>query len=635
MYDPQVVSKCVVLLLVPLPYYVRLFVYFKFEQDEMNVRRDLIASLGLKESFSFYRSNVIQYFTPIHGIFIATYIFYFFSGLIIGFSDRSFRERLKDVARSALGDMSSVSQTGVLGIVVRLLLFPFKRFGVLGCVIGPFYLIALSPVCIIVLCVYCVPTVYLSLRLPYHAKKLVITEEVAEARKRKLKKVYRLGKQISKMDKTAHHVLTTDNGDSCCPEEWGWGGLASVRSVLTQTACSLFCLCILYSIALVFAESIGLFVEILAFTMMGIIVNAGSVLKYVSMVLLVIVYCNDCYSNVYDNYLTFNQTIIDEMVGRITADLRKIASMPSEQQENTAFQVKCIDEEAEKTPTLNLDKKEIRWKLGQLLVFLDCFDTPRVPLRLFQKLCEVRVHGAPGPVYINLLAATGKFMIIVVFLMFVMIVVMAFGNVYAMSSTNTTLATLAGGFVPMLLKNVLSSKGAKLSLKTVSFKGQIDEIIGEYKQYWPVLDLIVERDDPKVEEEDEGVDGGDPDETKDANSEKGDKKDEKGDRKDGDKKDDKDSGIKNEGVKIEGEQVNNSEVTGDDDLVDLFIDLSVADTACWSIYGSDDSLPDRKPDTGMMPGYFDPRRGTIDEGIDTVQTNGPTSNTNNGIYASA
>lgn len=85
-------------------------------------------------------------------------------------------------------------------------------------------------------------------------------------------------------------------------------------------------------------------------------------------------------------------------------------------------------------------------------------------------LVQIRVYGAPGPVYLNLLAATGKFMIIVVFLMFVMLVVMAFGNLTAMSSTNTTLATLAGGFVPMLLKNVLSSKGARLSLKTISFK---------------------------------------------------------------------------------------------------------------------------------------------------------------------
>ena len=77
----------------------------------------------------------------------------------------------------------------------------------------------------------------------------------------------------------------------------------------------------------------------MAFTMMGIIVNAGAVLKYVSMVLLVFVYMNDCYSNVYENYLTFNKTIMDDIIDRTTADIRKIASMPSSQQANTAFQV--------------------------------------------------------------------------------------------------------------------------------------------------------------------------------------------------------------------------------------------------------------------------------------------------------
>ena len=87
----QVVAKTLVLLLVPVPYYVRLFVYFRFEQSEISARRAAISQLGLQESFNVYRSNVIQYFTPIHGMFIATYIFYFFSGLVIGFADRSFR----------------------------------------------------------------------------------------------------------------------------------------------------------------------------------------------------------------------------------------------------------------------------------------------------------------------------------------------------------------------------------------------------------------------------------------------------------------------------------------------------------------------------------------------------------------
>lgn len=167
------------------------------------------------------------------------------------------------------------------------------------------------------------------------------------------------------------------------------------------------------------------------------------------------------------------------------------------------LQVKPVEAIDEIPTSLNLDKKEPHWRIGHLLLFFDSYDTPRIPLNLFKKLCEVRVHGAPGPVYINLLKATGKFSIIVVFLFFVTIVVMAFGSANQMSSTNQTLATLAGGFVPMLLKNVLSSKGATLNLKTLSFKGQIDEIVSEYKQNWPIFDMIVEQYDPKEEAEKE------------------------------------------------------------------------------------------------------------------------------------
>ena len=165
------------------------------------------------------------------------------------------------------------------------------------------------------------------------------------------------------------------------------------------------------------------------------------------------------------------------------------------------FKVKCVEAVDEIPTSLNLEKESPQWRIGHLLLFLDSFDTPRIPLNLFKKLCEVRIHGAPGPVYINLLKATAKFSVIVVFLFFVMIVVMAFGSNQQMSSTNQTLATLAGGFVPMLLKNVLSSKSTKLNLKTLSFKGQVDEIIAEYKQNWPINDFTLEKYDPVAEAE--------------------------------------------------------------------------------------------------------------------------------------
>lgn len=684
----QVLVKVVLLLLVPIPYYVRLFIYFKFEADEIKEREAAIKANGLTEKFNIYRTNIIQYFSPMHGVFIATYIFYFLSGLVLGFADQAFREKLKSVARAAIGDMNAVAKTGVLGIIIRVVLYPFKRCGLLGFLVAPFYLPLISPMCVIVFVLYCIPTIYLTFRLPYHTRKLH-GESAAMAgseNKKKLLRMAKLSKKISKMDKQAHRGGPASQEESCFPDEWGWGGFATLRNWGLRLFSSIFCLCILYSIALVFAESTGLFVEVMAFTMMGIIVNAGAVLKYVSMVLLVFVYMNDCYSNVYENYLTFNKTIMDDIIDRTTADIRKIASMPSTQQANTAFQVKCIDEEKGSDPSLNFDKKETRWRLGQLLLFLDCYDTPRIPLRLFQRLCQVQVSGAPGPVYINLLAATGKFMIIVVFLAFVMIVVMAFGNVYQMSSTNTTLATLAGGFVPMLLKNVLNSKGAKLSLKTVSFKGQIDEIIDEYKQFWPVLDLQVERDIPEEDEEKDedgegSGEGGNKEEDKDSNDNKkedknGEKAENKGngeavkvkkvnfnnekegkggdpkggkDEKGGDSKHDKDgkggdskdkkgaeggkdgNGDKDKSTSdhprgngdiISGVGVLHATSLEEEGMVDLFIDLSVADTAGWSIYGSSESIQDSDEEEvdDIMPSYFN--RNKIDHSAPPINAAG-------------
>ena len=310
------------------------------------------------------------------------------------------------------------------------------------------------------------------------------------------------------------------------------------------------------------------------------------------------------------------------------------------------LQVKPVEACDEILTTLNLEKADPQWKIGHLLLFLDSFDTPRIPLNLFKKLCEVRVHGAPGPVYINLLIATGKFSIIVVFLFFVMLVVMAFGSANQMSSTNQTLATMAGGFVPMLLKNVLSTKSAKLNLKTLSFKGQIDEIVAEYKQHWPIYDFVVEEYDPKAEEEaekkkekdEENKDGGNNGKEKsDIDKEKG-EKDKKEDEKDKTKTpfgstlnlstpfNESLEDLRPTGV-VKGPQWLRrlSMVVMDDNQVDLFIDLSKAEEANpwdWMSGGSSGSIPSMTMlnETEMVPITDD--RMPYDQTVDANKNNG-------------
>lgn len=205
-----------------------------------------------------------------------------------------------------------------------------------------------------------------------------------------------------------------------------------------------------------------------------------------------------------------------------------------------------------------------------------------------------------------------------------MIVVMAFGSAHQMSSTNQTLATLAGGFVPMLLKNVLSSKGTKLNLKTLSFKGQIDEIVAVFKQSWPIYDMVIEEYDPEAEAKEA--------KEKEKEAEEGEEKEkDKADENGGDNKLDVESNANhvNDKKKLENHEsgiasetstlnnflkLPNPFSTSDEDLrpvgvhkpeylrrlsvsafednhVDLFIDLRVPENeASWRMSGSLDSM---------------------------------------------
>lgn len=613
----QIFVKFLILILLPTPYYIRIFIFYRFEEKELLSRKDALDDLGLKSTFQFYRQNLIQYLSPTHGLFLATYCFYFVTGLGTGFMNDAVRLKLKTIARGALHDMQNVSRTSVLQVLLRFMIWPFRKFGLFGILLAPAYLLITTPFCSLIFVIYCIPTIYLSYRMMYNARKKIQVYDKSPTRpltKRQLQLMH-MQEKLKKIDQQVHTKNSglMDGEDRFFPYTWGSGILCSIRRVCIQLIMGLYCLACLYAVVLLIVEAAGLAVEVMAFTMMGIIVNAGSTLRYVSMVLLVFVYMHDCYNNVYENYLVFNKSVIEEIMDK-TEDLKKYASLPSSMQENAAFQLKPL-EVVDQIPTgLNFEKKEPRWRIGHLLLFLDSFDTPRIPLRFFKKLCEIRIHGAPGPVYANLLSATAKFLTIVIFLFFVVIVVMAFGNMHRISSTNQTLATMAGGFVPMLLKNVLSSKSIKLNLKTLSFKGQIDEIISEYKQYWPICDLVIEKD---VTEEKEP--GSDDESVNDRDTEKEKEKDENTQNNTQENKANdisKEDPISMKGE--EGEKDWNSIDTSTvpflprngsisrlelekrlsrassiiaDNYVDLFIDLGVSDsTKPWDIYGSYESL---------------------------------------------
>jgi predicted membrane channel-forming protein YqfA (hemolysin III family) len=74
--------------------------------------------------------------------------------------------------------------------------------------------------------------------------------------------------------------------------------------------------------------------------------------------------------------------------------------------------------------------------------------------------------GVPGPLIYNIVRATWRFLCICLFLLFVVLIVLAFGDNYKISGTNQMLATLAGGFLPWVFRNILFKSKDALSLDT-------------------------------------------------------------------------------------------------------------------------------------------------------------------------
>lgn len=521
--------KLLAFFLLPLPFYIRVLIYYNYETEEIFSRRSAMSHLGLTEKFTLYQGTILQYLSPTHPVFICMYSFYILAAVLIGSTGSSLRKKFKAIAQDAFRDMANVSQLETLGMIVGIIIWPFRRLGVFGLLIAPVYWIVGIPLAVVGFFLYCLPTVYLTFRLVMESREEIVkddaqteSEEISRSRLRKRLKNLKKPKFAQKKKRTHNSIASQLAMAKSRTRMSRW------KELIAQFLMSLFCLCILYTMTVMIMECAGLLVEMIVFTLMGIIVNAGTTLRYVALIFMVILYMNDCYNNVYDNYLKFNQTVIGDIIKRVD-DLQKVACLSSDEQENMAFQVKTVEEDYQIKTRLNTRKKKLRFDVGQLLLFFDSHDTPRIPKRLFQRLCQIQISGCPGPVYLNLLHATGRFLVIVLFLFFVSIVVMAFGEVYRVSSTNQMAATLAGGLLPWLFRSVISKvKGKSLNLNSVSFKGQVDEIINGYKQSWPLIDLVVSQEDPFEEEKKD-----DDDKSKDGDSGK-----EGDEKKEDDKKDD-------------------------------------------------------------------------------------------------
>ena len=514
-------AKILLILLIPTPFYLRLVVFYEYEYDELKKRKRAIAMGGLKESLE---SSLMHYFTPTHGLFVCMYVLYVVTATALAFISQKGRDhRVKKVILNSFRELKSLNFTDTLSVMASNMVWPLKNFGVLGCCVGIIYWPLAIIGSLIVGTVYLVPTLYLTFRMAVHSKiAAVVMSRQSNDIKYKVRVkpdlgVYRF--QTEKLAGKGNEIggeidISLDDLDHVVPQEHIQEDVdvASIKStlipypkfswrrIIKYVLCAFLSILTLYSIVIILSEVIGCLVEIIVFTIMGCIVNASALLKYVMLILMVLVYCGDCFNNMQKKYLKMNRALFNEVKYRIK-DLDKVTSLPSSLQENCAFKAQELSEQADYEASDGVALKPANhWMINDLVLFVDSEDTPRIPIQLFNDVIQIRVAGVPGPIYRGHIEAFQQLAKIVVFIVFVFLVVLSFGSVYQISATNQSLATLVGGSLPRMLRMFLAPPRPEVELGTVSFKSKMDEVIKNFCQYWPIYDLPFEVAKDKVED---------------------------------------------------------------------------------------------------------------------------------------
>ena len=512
-------SVLLFVLLIHVPFGVRLVVFYVYEYGDILFRKNALSRLGLSDNFD---GSLLKYLLPTHPFFIFIYLFYFLTAINVAIASNRLEEgRFMKVILSSFQDLHSLEWTEVCKVAMSNIIWPLKRFGLMGFLVGFIYWPIVIPLTGLLMIVYLIPSIYLIIRIFVHS----ITAITSKTRIHKQDKPYQSKKQVdhsvqifdiarysNRSSNDEKHLenqmkeicyLNIDALESGLVEEWH-DTLSSTSNIVKHNSirkvdifmyivAMLVGIITVISVVILLSEIVGSLIEFVIFIIMGILVNAAELLKYVVLVFTIVAYGLQCYNSVSTRYLKLNKSLFKTLGDILESDLGEITGMPEEKQENRGFKLNGEDVKSDEISTA----PPSHWLIRDLVMFIDNHNVPRISRKLFEEVCLIKVPGIPGPVYESHLEATKQFLKILAFIFFLFVIVLTYGTVYNISHTNQMLATMAGGMLPLILKSLIKQPSVEVDFESVTFRNKLDNTIKNFTQCWPIRDFPFDVEPPQ------------------------------------------------------------------------------------------------------------------------------------------
>ena len=510
---------------VPLPYYIRLCVFYVYEEDEMADRRTALDRLGLTYRID---HDLFQWLTPTHAAVLTVYVCYAVSVMSVALLRLGCDSpnRVNRLISDTVADLRRLRPSVCGRLILAHFLLPLEKFGIVcGMLVGLVYWLVALPVCLVAGACYLLPLIYVTGRLLIHTRcrclstlplKTDHTQSVnLSDGVTSFETCCFLDAISGSDDRCSHHVTSAGKKVS--------GGCGCVGETLKSRLIGLVLVVLVWSLLLLYAEAIGFAVEVVVMTSLGVVLNSGSdAARRVVLVAWGVVYAVACYRAAVGNYVDFSRAVFAAMKRRLADRLLGAATLREDSRRNTAFKYFTADEirrltageasttvqhgQSSDTRRLSLVPRDdsieyqadlLHWNVTSLSLFVDRKDTAYIPRQLFARLCRLDVQGGPRSGTRVVLTAFGRLVIAGLFLLVLGLVVKLSADAEmsdGSKATEQTLVTLACGALPLIIHAVFTRfTVSRRRCGSDLFAGKVERAMLSYTQSWPVFDLSFHR----------------------------------------------------------------------------------------------------------------------------------------------
>lgn len=458
------------------PWLLRIWFYNAHEKEAILHQADVLESRNFTIP---YTGNMLSYLSPSHTIYLGIYFLFSIEIVLYTCMPNSIKRKLKFTVRKCLRDMRDTPKQDACGLFAANMLLPLKKCGVIGCVFLPVWLILL-PLSLCLLALQILPIVNLSVRLLvnllYYSIKIIHPDICNTCQKPSQGKV----KMWIKIQLSSIVIVNNEEANNRSNQ-------------IVQAVSLIMSFVSMWLLLFIVIDCIAFYVECTVYALVGFILNPRDTMKYVSLILLIAVYGNDCFSGVHSKYAAYSSAINAEVQSMVGDRVMEVASQSAKEQENTAFRVPAKTAVCERMHLVAGSEKFLKWRIPRLTLFLDKADIPYIPTSFLLEMGKLNHYLCPGVIYQLYLRALLDFSFILIFLMFVFIVIFAFGQAQDISSGGQTIAALGSGFLPLVLRKFLfqSQAGSGVDKSNLKWKNMFANAVQNYADRWNFEDIYV------------------------------------------------------------------------------------------------------------------------------------------------